>query len=133
VPRYRLPVTHRPERDGTVLTFAHVPYYLALEVASPAWARMLDELGQGLLSAADVAVVRADFHFRRELFTGSVDVDVDVTRIGRTSLTFAVAMYQRDVLALKGETVVARTDEGRDGAVPLSPVQRAMLESLVAA
>jgi acyl-CoA thioesterase FadM len=128
-----MPLTHRAERDGTVVTFAHVTYYLALEVAALAWARLLDELGQGLLSAADVAVVRADFRFRREMFTGSVDVDVDVTRIGRTSVTFTVSMYQGDVLAALGETVVARTDEARGGAVPLSSEQRAMLESLVAA
>jgi acyl-CoA thioesterase FadM len=109
-----------------------VPYYLTLEVAALAWARLLDELGQGLLSAADVAVVRTDFDFRRELFTGSLDVDVDVTRIGRSSVVFAVALYQRDLLAVTGETVVACTDEARALAVPLSPAQRAMLESLVA-
>jgi acyl-CoA thioesterase FadM len=128
-----MPVTHRPDRDGAAVTSRHVPYFLALEVAAQAWARLLDELGQGVLSTADVAVVRAEFNFRRELFTGSLDVDVEVTRVGRSSVAFAIALYQRDMLAATGETVVARTDEARLVSVPLSPVQRAMLESLVAA
>jgi acyl-CoA thioesterase FadM len=128
-----MPVTHRPDRDGAAVTSRHVPYFLALEVAAQAWARLLDELGQGVLSTADVAVVRAEFNFRRELFTGSLDVDVEVTRVGRSSVAFGIALYQRDMLAATGETVVARTDEARLVSVPLSPVQRAMLESLVAA
>ncbi|MCW2531471.1 MAG: hypothetical protein JWP62_1041 [Blastococcus sp.] len=128
-----MPVTHRPDRDGAAVTSRHVPYFLALEVAAQAWARLLDELGQGVLSTADVAVVRAEFDFRRELFTGSLDVDVEVTRVGRSSVAFGIALYQRDMLAATGETVVARTDEARLVSVPLSPVQRAMLESLVAA
>lgn len=128
-----MPVTHRPNRDGSAVTSRHVPYYLALEVASDAWARLLDELGDGLLSTADVAVVHTEFDFRRELFTGELDVDVEVTRVGRSSVAFAVALYQRDLLAGTGETVVAQTDEARLVSVPLSPVQRAMLESLVAA
>jgi acyl-CoA thioesterase FadM len=128
-----MPVTHRPERDGSAVTSTHVPYYLALEVAALAWARLLDELGEGVLSAGDVAVVRTELNLRRETFTGSLDVDVDVTRVGRSSVTFAVALYQHGVLAATGETVVARTDEARVVSVPLSPVQRAMLESLVAA
>ena len=128
-----MPVTHRPDRDGAAVTSRHVPYFLALEVAAQAWARLLDELGQGVLSTADVAVVRAEFNFRRELFTGSLDADVEVTRVGRSSVAFAIALYQRDMLAATGETVVARTDEARLVSVPLSPVQRAMLESLVAA
>jgi acyl-CoA thioesterase FadM len=128
-----MPVTHRPDRDGAAVTSRHVPYFLALEVAAQAWARLLDELGQGVLSTADVAVVRAEFNFRRELFTGSLDVDVEVTRVGRSSVAFGIALYQRDMLAATGETVVARTDEARLVSAPLSPIQRAMLESLVAA
>jgi acyl-CoA thioesterase FadM len=128
-----MPVTHRPDRDGAAVTARHVPYFLALEVAAQAWARLLDELGQGVLSTADVAVVRAEFNFRRELFTGSLDADVEVTRVGRSSVAFGIALYQRDMLAATGETVVARTDEARLVSAPLSPIQRAMLESLVAA
>ncbi|MCW2617933.1 MAG: hypothetical protein JWR28_1082 [Modestobacter sp.] len=126
-------MTHRPERDGSATTSAHVPYYLALEVAALAWARLLDECGHGLLTAGDMAVVRTEFDFRRELFTGFLDAEVDIASIGRSSVAFAVALHQHDQLAATGTTVVARTDEARLLAVPLSPEQRAMLESLVRA
>jgi acyl-CoA thioesterase FadM len=126
-------VTHRPERDGSAITSAHVPHYLALELAALAWARLLDECGQGLLAAGDMAVVRTEFDFRRELFTGFLDAEVDVASIGRSSVSVAVALHQHDQLAATGTTVVARTDEARLLAVPLSPEQRAMLESLVRA
>jgi acyl-CoA thioesterase FadM len=126
-------VTHRPERDGSAITSAHVPYYLALELAALAWARLLDECGQGLLAAGGMAVVRTEFDFRRELFTGFLDAEVDVASIGRSSVSVAVALHQHDQLAATGTTVMARTDEARLLAVPLSPEQRAMLESLVRA
>ena len=131
MPLYRLPVYHRPERDHTAVTSRHVPYYLALEVAALAWARLLDERGRGLLAASDLAVVSTQFDFRRELFTGYVDVDVDVVRVGTSSVTFAQQLYQDDVRAATGETVVAQTDDARTRAIPLSPEQRAMLGSLV--
>jgi len=108
-----------------------VPYYLALEVAALAWARLLDERGQGLLAARGLAVVGTQFDFRRELFTGYVDVDVDVVRVGNSSVAFAQQLFQDDLHAATGETVVARTNEARTRAVPLSPEQRAMLGSLV--
>jgi acyl-CoA thioesterase FadM len=131
VPLYRLPVSHRPERDGTAVTSRHVTYYLALEVAALAWARLLDERGQGLLTAANLALVSTQFEFRRELFTGYVDVDVEVVRVGTSSVAFAQQIYQDDVRAATGETVVAQTNEARTRATPLSAEQRAMLGSLV--
>ena len=108
-----------------------MPYYLALEVAALAWARLLDEGGRGLLAAPDLAEVSTQFDFRRELFTGYVDVDVDVVRVGTSSVAFAQQLYQDDVRAATGESVVAQSDDARTRAIPLSPEQRAMLGSLV--
>jgi acyl-CoA thioesterase FadM len=126
-----MPVTHRPERDGTPVRARHVPYYLALEVAALAWAQLLDDLGDGALKARDVGVVRAEFDFRRELFVGELDVDVEVLRLGASSVSFGLELHQDGEHAATGTTVVARTDTSRLRSVPLSDQQRALLAPLL--
>jgi acyl-CoA thioesterase FadM len=130
MPRYELPVTHRPERDGSPVASRHVPYYLAAEVFSDAWGRTLVELGPGVLVAKDVAVVSASFDFRREVFTGRVVVDVRVDHVGVSSIRFALALEQDGQLVATGSTTVAQTDADRTRAVPLTDIQRAALAAV---
>jgi acyl-CoA thioesterase FadM len=108
----------------------HVPYYLALEVVSLAWARTLLDLGPGLLTSKEVAVVNAQFDFSRELFTGSATFGVAVQNVGSTSITFGLTIQQDGQLAARGSTTVVRTDEARTRSIELSPQQRAALEAV---
>ncbi|GGG02190.1 hypothetical protein GCM10007304_15210 [Rhodococcoides trifolii] len=89
-----LPLTHRPERDGSVTEARHVPATLAVEFASTAWAQALYECSRGALSAMDVMVVHISADFSRELLTGTADASVVVTRIGTSSVTLDVFVDQ---------------------------------------
>lgn len=130
MPSYELPLSHRPQRDGSAVISRHVPYYLAAEVLAQAWAQALLDLGLGLLTAREVAVVNAHFDFSRELFTGMATFGVAVQKVGATSIRFGLTIHQDGQLAATGSTTVVRTDEGRTRSIPLSPDQRAALESI---
>ena len=132
MPRYLLDVTHRPERDGTILTAAHVPYYLALEVSATAWGLALEAACVGVLTPRQLAVVSVVSEFRRELFTGPVLFDVRLLRYGRSSLTFGVELTQNDRSAATVTTTLALVDDARLHSVPLSDAQRARLDGLAA-
>jgi acyl-CoA thioesterase FadM len=128
---YDLPLTHRPLRDGTAVTGRHVPYYLAAEVMAQAWATLLGELGPGLLSSKDMAVVHVVLDFSRELFVGTATFGVDVLRVGCSSITFGLQVAQDGQVAGTGTTVVVQTDPARRCSVPLSLEQRGPLELLL--
>jgi acyl-CoA thioesterase FadM len=128
VPSYDLPLTHRPMRDGSVVTSRHVPYFLAAEVLALAWATTLRDLGPGVLTSKDVAVVNAHFDFSHELFTGQATFSVEIEKLGTTSIRFGLRIEQDGKLAATGSTTVVQTDEARTRSIPLSSEQRAALE-----
>jgi acyl-CoA thioesterase FadM len=130
VPRYELALTHRPLRDGSAVASDHVPYYLAAEVFSDAWAQTLADLGPGVLAAKDVAVVNAHFDFAHEVFTGPAVVGVEVEQVGRTSIRFGLQLEQDGRVAATGSTTVVRTDEDRTRPLPLSQRQRSALQAV---
>ncbi|MGU3436041.1 hotdog domain-containing protein [Actinomycetes bacterium M1A6_2h] len=123
-----LPLTHRPERDGSVTDVRHVPATLAIEFASTAWARALYECSEGALSAMDVMVVNISADFSRELLTGTADASVVVTRIGNSSLTLDVLIDQDgERCARVGHTLV-RVKSGVSH--PLTEAEKALLRVL---
>lgn len=128
MPRYELPLSHRPLRDGTLVTSRHVPYFLAAEVFSQAWAQTLADLGPGLLASKDVAVVNAHFDYAHEVFIGSAIITVTVEKVGHTSIRFGLQLEQDGRLAATGTTTVVHTDEDRTRSIPLSDEQRTALE-----
>lgn len=130
MPSYELPLTHRPDRDGSPVASRHVPYFLAAEVMALAWGQTLTDLGPGVLTARDVAVVNVHFDFSRELFTGTATVHVEIAKVGTSSITFRLALEQDGQQAATGVTTVAQTDEDRLRAVPLTDAQRAALEAV---
>jgi acyl-CoA thioesterase FadM len=131
VPRYVVPVTHRPQRDGTIPASRHVPFYLALETASDAWALALAEHCGSVVTPGELAMVHVDSDFGRELFTGELGIEVAVRRIGRTSITVGVELFQADVPAGTVTFVLAKVDADRVHSVPLTEKQHAALESLL--
>jgi acyl-CoA thioesterase FadM len=130
MPRYELPLTHRPQRDGSSVVSRHVPYYLAAEVFSDAWAQTLVDLGSGVLTAKDVAVVNAHFDFSREVFTGVATIVVSIEKLGVSSIRFGLQLEQDGRQAATGSTTVVQTDRDRTRAIPLTEQQRAALESV---
>lgn len=130
VPRYELPLTHRPTRDGQQVTSAHVPFYLAMEMMAEAWGRAVNGACDGVLQAGDLGVVHVTSDFGREVFVGEAVIDVTLQHIGTSSLTFQLRLTQADELAVRTTAVVAQVDPSRKYAVPFSIEQRAALELL---
>ncbi|MCW2542753.1 MAG: hypothetical protein JWM40_305 [Frankiales bacterium] len=131
MPSYELPLTHRPQRDGSAVTSRHVPYFLAAEVFALAWAQTLTDLGPGLISARDVAVVNAHFDYHHEVFTGTATFTVEVQKVGVASIRFGLQLAQEGRVAATGTTTVVRTDRGRTRSVPLTDAQREALDRVV--
>lgn len=109
----------------------HAPYFLVVESVSYAWEQVLAELGDGLLTTRELGVVRIAFDYRREVFVAPADFEVDVVRVGRSSVEFAVRLVQGGQLAVEAQVVVARVTPDRRGSSPLSDRQRAALEAVV--
>jgi acyl-CoA thioesterase FadM len=132
LPRHTLVVTHPPSRDGPPATSRHVPFYLALEAAAEAWAMSLGEHCGDLLSPMAMAVVNVTSNFRRELFVGEIGVEVSLKRIGTSSVTFLLELFQGGQSVGTVHFVVVQVDFLRVHAVPLTPAQRAALQTIPA-
>jgi len=130
MPRYTLPITNSPTRDGRPVTSRHIPFYVALETAADAWTIALSEFCAATLLPTDVAVVHVTSDFRHELFVGEVTVDVSLQRVGTSSITFVMELIQSGRSAGTIEFVVAQVDQSRIHAVALTPAQRAALETI---
>ncbi|MDJ0392878.1 hotdog domain-containing protein [Rhodococcus sp. G-MC3] len=127
--RKTMALSHRPARDGTLIEVAHVPAYLALELATEAWAGALLEVSERVITAANVMIVNISSNFSRELLVGSVDVEVAVTRVGTSSLVLEVSIFQADIRSAVAAFTVVRVVDG--AACPLTDAQRASIASLV--
>jgi acyl-CoA thioesterase FadM len=130
VPRFVVPMQHRPGRDGTTPTSRHVPFYLAMEAASDAWQLALQQFCAPEIAPMDLAMRSVSSDFRRELFTGELTVDVEVRRIGTTSFVVGMALEQDGDDAGDIEFVFVLVDGSRTSAVPVTPAQRAVLEKM---
>jgi acyl-CoA thioesterase FadM len=128
--RFELPVTHRPDREGTVASSSHVPFYLALEITSQAWAAALAATCAGVLEPTELAVVNVTSDYRRELFVGEVSFDVTLKSFGVSSLTFGIELSQFGHSAATVSTTLVRVDANREHSVPFSTAQRDGLEEL---
>lgn len=126
-------MTHRPLRDGTPVTNNHVPYYLALEVMSDAWAIAIFTACAGVMAPNELGVVHVTSDFARELFVGEATVDVTLQKLGTTSMTLLLTLSQDGHQAAVMTAVLARVDPLRLKSVPFTPAQRAALETLKSA
>jgi len=128
--RVQLDVTQRPRPDGTVPASTHVPFYLALEMMFEAWRRVLATTCQDILEPRDLGVVNVTSDFGRELHVGATAFDVDLERVGTSSITFRIDVGQNGQHAATIRTTLAQVNDDRTRSVPLSPLQRAALELL---
>lgn len=121
-------LTHRPLRDGSAVDRAHVPAFLALEIAGYAWDDALREVSVGEMSAADVVIVNVDANFSRELLVGDAQFFVSLRTIGRTSFVLETSIEQGGgVAAIAAFTVVQIVD---GVAAPLSSRRAEFLRRL---
>lgn len=81
-------LSHRPTREGSTVTEAHVPAYLASELATTAFADALPYVSDGVLEGEDVVIAHLEASFGRELVVG--DVDVVLRKVGRSFLDIEV-------------------------------------------
>ncbi|WP_448627648.1 acyl-CoA thioesterase [Geodermatophilus sp. URMC 64] len=130
MPRFVVPMHHRPGRDGTTSASRHVPFYLAMETASDAWQLALQQYCAPAIAPMDLAMRHTACDFRRELFTGELTVDVTVRRIGTTSFVVGLALEQDGADAGDVEFTFVLVDGTRTAAVPISGEQRAVLEKM---
>ncbi|MFE5786294.1 MULTISPECIES: hypothetical protein [Rhodococcus] len=122
------PLTHRPTRDGLPVDRAHVPAFLAIEVAGYAWDDALREASGGKLSAADVVIVNVDANFSCELLVGDAQFFVSLRRIGRTSFVLETSIAQAGSIAAVATFTVAHIADGAPS--PLSSRQVEFLRTL---
>ncbi|WP_341264524.1 hotdog domain-containing protein [Gordonia hydrophobica] len=84
-----------------------------------------------LLSAGDLGVVDVSAQFTRELFVGDVRAEASLIRLGVSSVSFRVVIYQEEMAGADITIVLARLADGRTRSTPLSPEQRAALETIL--
>jgi acyl-CoA thioesterase FadM len=120
----------RPGSDGSDRPGAHAPYYLVVESVTDAWEQVLRDLGDDVLPVREIGVVRIAFDYRREVFVAPAEYEVDLVRVGRSSLEFAIRLVQGGRLAVAAQVVVARVNADRTASAPLSDRQRAALEAI---
>ena len=123
-------VGHRPGSDGADREGAHAPYYLVVESVTDAWEQVLRDLGNDVLPVREVGVVRIAVDYRREVFLAPAEYEVDVVRVGRSSVEFSIRLTQEGRLAVTAQVVVARVNPDRSASTPLSERQRAALEAI---
>ena len=124
------PVAHRPRSDGSDREGAHAPHYLVVEAVSQVWEEVLLGLGDDVLPPRDLAVVRVAFDYRHEVYVAPGEFEVDVVRVGRTSVELAVRLHQGGRRVVDAQVVLAQVDGARTSSVPLSDRQRAALQTL---
>ncbi|WP_141216169.1 MULTISPECIES: hypothetical protein [Nocardiaceae] len=127
--RRLMSLSHRPTREGSTITEAHVPAYLALELATTAYADALSHFTNGLLTGEDVVIAQIEASFGHELLVGNVDVDVVLRNVGRSSLGMEVTLAQNAYPRSSFAFELVHLVDGRSAAIPGKP--RDILESLM--
>lgn len=128
---YPITLSHRPSRDGVVSTSSHMPFFEVLELMYEAWRLALWSACEETLTPARLGVVHVTSDFAHEIFLGESLMQVQLLEVGTSSLRFYVELSQRGRLAARVTTVLAQVNETREHSVPLSPLQRAGLETIL--
>lgn len=131
VPCFTMVMSHRPAREGEPVRNTHVPAYLAMEYLTEAYHHGLLEWCGEALSPGEMAIVRIESDFRREVFVGPAEFHIAVARLGRTSITLDVTLRQSGVDAVHARMILAHVAEGRSASSPFSEHQRRLLEAAI--
>ena len=124
-------LSHRPDRAGLVSAGAHMPFFEVLELMYEAWRMALWSACEDTLMPADLGVVHVASDFSHELFVGDSTMQVRLLDVGNSSVGFYVELSQGGRVAARVTTVLSRVNETRERSVPLSPLQRAALDTIL--
>jgi acyl-CoA thioesterase FadM len=131
VSRRSVDLVEPPFDERSIALGAHVRFDVPLRVAWQAFRDLLDELPPGhSLNVRELAVVSQTASYRREMFVGAAELELAITRIGRSSLVLSYEIWQAGQSAAAGELTLARVGEGRGASVPFTDHQRATLTQL---
>jgi acyl-CoA thioester hydrolase len=82
-------------------------------------------------TGADFHVVKASVEFREPLhFDDEFQIGVKVSRMGRSSLSFALGVFRAgsDLACTRGEVIWVYTDQASRKSIPIVPETRSILE-----
>ncbi|MFC8043351.1 acyl-CoA thioesterase domain-containing protein [Nocardia sp. NPDC057353] len=130
MPREHVVLRNYAAEDAPETVGGHVPYFCVLEAATRVWNRMLLDAFDENFTLTDIAVVNVNSDFARELFTGAAEVDVEVVKIGRTSVALRAGVEQGGVRAVDLTVTLVQLGADRSTAQPWSPDQIARLGTL---
>lgn len=99
----------------------HVPFHAILEFFALAWH---DFLSRHVQIDDQVILPHVGATFHREVHAGTVDVDVEVLRVGRSSMVLSCTAYQDRQAAVSAEVTLVRFDYTSRSSVPLSDDER---------
>ena len=102
----------------------HLSFDAILRRCGLAWTTFLNGLGG---FGAGIIVPRLTVDYLSEVSTGTLDIDVAVTRVGTTSFTVRCSVSQEDRPCAVVDVVLVCFDYPGRRPVPLTPAQRAAL------
>ena len=120
------------ETDGQGVVF-YGNYLIYYDTAISEYFRELpyDYMAEVKRTGADFHVVRANVDYKEPmLYDQEIEVGVRVSRIGRSSLTFDVGIFEqgRERLFSTGEIIWVNTDQTSHKSVPVWPDLMALIE-----
>jgi acyl-CoA thioester hydrolase len=109
---------------GHVNNKAYATYYETSRVAFMAACDLRDGLSIGM------ALVRLEIDYRKEIrFPATLKLGIRLTKLGKSSLSMACAIFDGDVCASTSVGIAVRFDLTTRTSKPFSPEERAVLES----
>ncbi|MGZ6825763.1 MAG: acyl-CoA thioesterase [Mycobacteriales bacterium] len=107
----------------------HLSFDRILRRCGLAWTAFLGELG---CFGDGVIVPRLEVDYLSEVHTGTLDVDVEVLSVGRTSFRLRCTASQDGRPAARVQVVLVAFDYAGKAPVPLTDAQRALLQGHLA-
>lgn len=126
--RFVMDAGHRPPHGAALNDSPHLAFYEVLGIVSLTWGEVLESAGRPDLEIGNFAVVNVVSDFHHEMFVGQLTIDVEVERIGTSSLTLKASVVQtgRETGQVRATLVQINTD--RTASAPLTDEQRAALQ-----
>lgn len=103
----------------------HLGFDRVVGLLGEAWVAFVRTLDPALLEAVGVVHVSCDY--AREVGPGPVEVTVEVTRLGTSSVALGLRVHQAGAVPVQATVVLVHKDFGAVRAVPLTAGHRALL------
>lgn len=111
------------------MTSRHVTCHTIFEFANEAWILAFAECADNVVDHMQLPVITTTAEFRRELFVGESVWEVTPIRVGTTSLTLGMKVWQAESLAVELSVVLVQTDPQTSTPRAFDASQRETLET----